>query len=153
MNRFFTTLFASLLLAINVMGENVIIGDRLPDIDIRKWLMDIEPSDAEYTCYLFYHSQSPLCQKCLATLERSVAAHKSLNMVIITKEEYGDAGVTLTRHLNDRTGVAFDDNGRTFRSFGVKYIPFCVISRKHKVVWCGNGNLLNDSMIEKILTK
>ena len=54
----------------------------------------------------------------------------NLNLIIMTKEKYGDAGVALTEHLEDRIGVAFDDNGRTFRYFGVKFIPFCVIRDK-----------------------
>ena len=151
-NRFFATLLTTLLLSFNAMGENIIVGERLPDISIRKWLMDTQPSDAEYTCILFYHSESKLCQKSLEFIEQYIATHnKSLNVIIITKEEYSRAGVTLTRHLNDYTGVAFDDNGRTFRYFGVKYIPFCVISRKNRAVWCGNGNLLNDNILDKIL--
>ena len=152
MNRFITALLFILCLSFKAMGENIIIGERLPDISIRKWLMDTQPMNAEYTCILFYHSKSKLCQKSLETIKQYISTHnKSLNVIILTKEEYSRAGVALTRHLNDYTGVAFDDNGRTFRYFGVKYIPFCVISRKNKAVWCGNGNLLNDNILDKIL--
>ena len=152
MNRFIVALITILFLSHNVMGENVIVGERLPDMSIRQWLMDTQPASAEYTCILFYHSESNLCQQSLETIKQYMTSHdKLLNLIIITKEEYSRAGVTLTRHLGDYTGVAFDDNGRTFRYFGVKYIPFCVISRKNRAVWCGNGNLLNNKILDKIL--
>ena len=42
--------------------QNVIVGDKTPDMHVRKWLMDTEPSEAEYSCLLFFHSRSHLCQ-------------------------------------------------------------------------------------------
>lgn len=154
MKNFFATIFFSLLLSLCATAENIVIGDRLPDLNIRKWLMDSQPSDAEYTCYLFYHSHSELCQQSLEKIKLYISEHNpSLNVVIITKEEYSSAGVTLTRYLDNHTGVAFDDNGRTFRYFGVKYIPFCVISHKKRAVWCGNGNTLSNMILDNILTK
>ena len=152
MNRFLATLFFTLLISLSAAGENIIVGERLPDMSIRKWLMDIQPTNTEYTCILFYNSTSELCQESLENIKQYISNHeKELNLIIVTKEEYSKAGVTLTRHLNDYTGVAFDDNGRTFKSFGVKYIPFCVISRKNRVVWCGNSLALNDTTLNKIL--
>lgn len=115
--------------------------------------MDTEPSDAEYSCLLFFHSRSHLCQRTLATLKQHINNYgDKLNLTIITKEAYEQAGVALTEHLKDRIGVAFDDSGKTFRYFGVKFIPFCVISHKKRVVWCGNGALLNEATMNKIIT-
>ena len=80
-----------------------------------------------------------------------VMDNPNINLVIITKEKYGNAGVALTEHLENRVGVAFDDNGRTFRYFGVKFIPFCVIhNKKSRVKWCGNALSLSENIIEKI---
>ena len=73
-------------------------------------------------------------------------------MVILTKEKYSEAGVTLTEHLGHNTCVAFDDAGRSFRNFGVKFIPFCVICNKRKaVMWCGHAGALNQQIIERII--
>lgn len=153
MKRFFTVILAIFALTLNAAAENVIIGDKLPDMSIKKWLMDTQPSDAEYTCILFFHSKSDLCQKTLSKLKRYTKQWgEKLNLIIITKENYSEVGVSLTQHLDERIGVAFDDNGRTFRYFGVKFIPYCVISQKKRVEWCGNGALLNDKTLENILT-
>lgn len=132
-------------------AENVIIGEKVPQLSIDKWLMDIQPSATEYTCVLFYHSESELCRKSLRRVKHMVMNNPSMNLIIITKEKYGDAGVALTEHLEDRVGVAFDDNGRTFRTFGVKFIPFCVIhNKKGRTTWCGNALSLEEKTLEKI---
>lgn len=135
-------------------AENIVLGEKLPDMRIDSWLMDLEPDDAPHTCILFHHSESPLCNKVLKRVKRLINKHKAeFNLIIITKEEYAAAGVALTEHLADNVGVAFDEKGRTFRAFGIKFIPFCIISdSRHRALWCGNGAALNEQAIEKILT-
>lgn len=152
MKRFLTIIFAIIMLPVTIKAQHIIVGDKMPDINASKWLMDTEPSEAEYSCLFFFHSKSHLCQQALATVKQHINTYgDKLNLTIITKEDYRDAGVALTEHLKDRIGVAFDDNGKTFRHFGVKFIPFCIISHKKRVVWCGNGALLNSATVEKII--
>lgn len=153
MKQLFVIILAALVLPLTTQAQNVIVGDKTPDMHVRKWLMDTEPSEAEYSCLLFFHSRSHLCQQALTSLKRHISNYGDrLNLTIITKEAYEQAGVALTEHLKERIGVAFDDNGKTFRDFGVKFIPFCVITHKKRVVWCGNGALLNDETMSKIIT-
>ena len=154
MKKFVTLMLALVAFATAANAEGVIIGDRLPDMRISSWLMDMQPDEADYTCILFCHSESPLCSKCIKHVKRLINNYKpNFNIIIITKEAYSSAGVSLTEHLADNTGIAFDDKGRTFRSFRVKFIPFCVISNdKRRAVWCGNGAALTEQIIETILT-
>lgn len=154
MKRTILALAAALLTLAAANAENIVIGEKLPETRFRKWLMDMQPDAADYTCILFYHSESPLCRQCLQRIKGLVSKYGTkLNVIIVTKEDYATAGVTLTEHLGDRIAVAFDDGGRTFRYFGVKFIPFCVVSdRKRRAVWCGNGNTLTENVIENIIT-
>lgn len=153
MKQLLIIIFAIITLPLSIKAQNIIIGDKMPEISVRKWLMDSEPNEAEYSCLLFYHSQSHLCQEALITIKQHINTYgDKLNLKIITKENYKNAGVALTEHLKDRIGVAFDDAGKTFKDFGVKFIPFCVISRKNRVVWCGNAAQLNSYTINKIIT-
>lgn len=143
----------SILLAASVLqAENIVIGEPVPKVHIRQWLMDFRPAPAEYTCIVFYHSDSPVCRRSLPVIKRMVQHFDGkLNAVIITKEDYDEAGVTLTEHLDDHIGVAFDDDCRTFRYFQVNYIPYCVIcDRKHRAVWCGNAAAMDERVLEKI---
>lgn len=155
MKRYAIILLAILFSATTyVKAENIVIGDKLPEMRLQAWLMDMQPDQASYTCILFYHTESELCKRSLKQIKRLVKANAPhFNMIIITKEDYKSAGVALTEHLADNIGVAFDDRGRTFRYFGVKFIPFCVISdSKRRAVWCGNGTSLDQATIDKILT-
>ena len=142
MKRFFAILLLLLTATTATTAQNVIIGERLPDLSLRRWLMDLEPEQTEYTCYLFYHSESELCKKALAKIKP-----------LIESDEWELGLVTLTEHLDDRIGVAFDLQGRAFRSLEVNFIPFCVIcDRKRRALWCGNGATLTNSVLDKILT-
>lgn len=154
MKRFFAILLLFLITAADASAQSVIIGEKLPDMALRKWLMDFTPSQTEYTCYLFHHSESPLCIKALNAIKPLIkGVAQQMNLIIITKEEYEDAGVTLTEHLDDNIYVAFDLQGRAFRSLEVSFIPFCLIcDRKNRLLWCGNGLTLTQNILDKTLT-
>lgn len=153
MRKFLFVLTAFLSLFETSKGQNVVIGEVAPDLKIKQWLMDLQPEEADYTCILFYHSESPQCRKNLEKVKTLCrTAEGKINMVILTKEKYSEAGVTLTEHLGHNTCVTFDDAGRSFRNFGVKFIPFCVICNKRKaVMWCGHAGALNQQIIERII--
>lgn len=138
----------------SVKAQNIILEEKVPDSKIRAWLMDLQPDAADYTCIFFHHSQSPRCRECLPKVKKIVdSSEGKLNMVIITKEDYSKAGVTLTEYLNDKVGVAFDDGGRTFIAYGVRFIPFCVIyDKKGYAVWCGHAKSFNEKVFDRILT-
>ena len=154
MKQILMILFFVLTSLTTASAQNIIVGERLPEFSLRKWLMDLPPERSEYTCYLFYHSESALCAKSLNTIKPLIKeANAQLNLIIVTKEEYKDAGVTLTEHLDDNIYVAFDLQGRAFRSIGVDFIPFCVIcDKKRRAMWCGNTMTLTQSVLDKILT-
>lgn len=148
-----TTILA--LCCINATAQNVIIGEKVPELRIKQWLMDLQPESADFTCIVFHHSESPLCRQCLSNVKQLVKDFEQrINVVVVTKEAYNKAGTTLTEHLTDHTCVAFDDNGRTFRYFGVKFIPFCVITNhKRRALWCGNGNSLSETILQEIISQ
>lgn len=149
-------LVAIALYTINATNaQNIILGEKVPDSRFRSWLMDLQPDVADYTCLLFYHSKSPRCQKCLPQIDKMVEKYGSkLNLIIVTKEDYGKAGVTLTEYLDDRVGVAFDDGGRTFAAYGVRFIPFCVIyDKKGNAAWCGHASTFSEKIFDRILTQ
>ena len=154
MKRLLIILCTLFTLPLCASAQSIIIGDKTPEMSVRKWLMDSQPSDAEYRCLLFYHSKSELCKQNLKIIKGLIGKYDGrINLSIITKEDYREAGVSLTEHLKEYIGVAFDDNGKTFRDFGVKFIPYCIICNKKRIVWCGNAALLNEQRLEKIITK
>ena len=155
MKRLFLCILLALMAFSDGVCQSVIVGDKLPSsIRPRRWLMDIQPDQADYTCILFCHSESELCQQAINSIKPIVNEYGStLNMVILTKERYEKAGVALTEHLDDRVGVAFDEGGRIFKQLGVSFIPFCVVcDKKRRTQWCGNGAMFTREVMNNILT-
>ena len=155
MKRIFLCLMLLFAPLSEALCQNIIIGERLPsDVRPRRWLMDMQPEAADFSCILFYHSESEVCQAALAHIKPILEAYGSqVNLVIITKELYEKAGVALTEHLDDRVGVAFDEGGRLFKQLEVSFIPFCVVcDKKRRTQWCGNGAMFTRDVMNNILT-
>ena len=77
-------------------SQSITTGKVVPDLKIKQWLMDLRPDDADYTCVMFYHSESPQCHKYVSHIKSiTKQASERINVIIITKEKYADAGVTL----------------------------------------------------------
>lgn len=155
MRRLCIIIFALLCSTTAALAQNIIIGDKIPKIRSHAWLMDAEPDSAPYTCIIFYHSESDLCNAALRGVKQLCREYKGqFNIVIITKEDYSVAGVSLTSALDNYSGVLFDNEGRIFRDFGVKFVPFCVIYNSHReAVWCGNAATLNINIFRNIVTE
>ena len=154
MRLLLTILCSMAFMATSAEAQNIILGEKVPDSKFRSWLMDMQPDAADYTCILFHNSKSPRCQKHLPQIKRIVNSNEDkLNLIILTKEDYSKAGVALTEHLGDHIGVAFDDGGRTFTAYGVRFIPFCVIyDKKGYALWCGHAGSLTQEIFDRILT-
>ena len=154
MRKFLFILAATICFIEVAQSQNVIIGEIAPDLKIKQWLMDLQPENADYTCVMFYHSESPQCRKYVSHIKNiTKQAEERINVIIITKEKYSDAGVTLTEHLGGNVCVAFDDAGRSFRNFGIKFIPFCVIYNKKRIAqWCGHAGGFTQDILETIVT-
>ena len=72
-------------LQIECRAQSVVVGDRLPDLHLRRWLMDLQPDQSDYTCLLFHHSESEVCRQSLRSIAAMVEEYGStLNLVIIT---------------------------------------------------------------------
>lgn len=152
----FTIIFFAFLFCIEIaQGQNVIIGEKIPTIKSGTWLMDAQPEQANFSCIIFYHSESKLCQESLKKMNALCKEYPGqFNLTIITKEEHDKAGVTLTSLISDYTGILFDESGAIFKNFGVKFLPFSVIcNSKGRVLWCGNPATLNIDIFKDIVIK
>ena len=88
MKRLILTLVIMLSAVVAASAQNVVIGEKLPETRFRKWLMDLQPEAADYTCMIFYHSESPLCRQCLRRVKNMVSKYGTkLNVIIVTKED------------------------------------------------------------------
>lgn len=155
MKRVFLLLFALLACALHssVRAQNIVIGEKAPEIKNVIWLADKVPAAADYSLLVFFHSSNRSCFDSLDKVKKiSEDLAPRLRVVIITQEELDKIAHALTPYLSERFGVAFDHEKKIFANFGVQFIPFSVITdAKNRVQWMGNPQILTHKLIYQII--
>ncbi|MBQ5738383.1 MAG: hypothetical protein IIV55_04980 [Alistipes sp.] len=133
--RFVTLLILTLALSCGLcQAQSLKFGDELPRLDVNS-SVNLRKIDKQYTCLVFMHSKSDLSLEAISEF-RSASRDfvDSMAIVFITPEDSLDR-----RILEDADIVAFDNNGRTFANFGVRFVPFAVVykTRGRVVMWFG----------------
>lgn len=139
------------LLAAASPAQNIVLGERVPDLRSAVWLGGRQPAAAPFTYVEFYHTSLRGGEASLANLE--ALARKlgtKLRVVVVTrekKEEIEGALAPLLRR-SDRFGVVLD-GARYFASYGVSYLPFGVLTdAKNRALWMGNTLTLTEEIID-----
>lgn len=155
MKQIFLTIAVLLTFTVAVLGqESPEVNSRAPKLNIKEWL-DKKPRQrprTKYTMIEFVHSTNKVSVKRLGLLnELTEASHGKLSVIVLTKEHSDEAKEILTNGT-PLYYPAFDDEGKTFEAFGVKYIPYAVIyNRRGKIKWIGGSTTLtNEEVIEII---
>lgn len=120
-------------------GQEIALGERVPEFRIAAWLDDRQPEAAPLTYIEFFHSSSPAGVK---SLER-------LRIVVVTREQHEKVARMLRPYLSERIGVALDA-ARGFELFGVRYVPFGVLTdRRNRALWMGNTLQFDEETIQQ----
>lgn len=132
-------------------AQKLMIGQRAPELKTAQWLTG-KPAEGRTQLLVFYHSSSKEATDQLAQLDGYAKKYgEKLNVTILSREaEEKVRPLVLDR---PRTYyVALDDNGKTFSSFGVQYVPFSVlIDGRGKMLWFGNPAQLDANTLIKLL--
>lgn len=152
MKRLLSLLAAVLLTQGVLRAQNIVIGERAPELKNVTWLSDRQPVAADFSYVVFFHSSNEGCMRTLPNLkELSSKLGTKLRIVVVTQEDSGKIGPILSPYLSQRFGVALDPSKRTFSGFGVDFVPFSVlIDSKNRVVWMGNPMTVTSNFIQKI---
>lgn len=155
MKRVFLLLFALLACALygSVRAQNIVIGEKAPELKNVVWLADKAPAAADYSLIVFFHSSN---QSCFDSLDKVKGISEDLaprlRVIVITQEEVDKIAPALTRYLSERFGVAFDHEKKIFANFGVQFVPFSVVTDvKNRVQWMGNPLILTHKLIYQII--
>lgn len=131
-------------------AQNVLIGEKAPEIKSATWLEGRQPRPAPLTYIEFYHSTQPNGDESLAHLER--LARKlgtKLRVVVVTNEKKESFAAVLLPYVtrNGNFGVILD-GGRIFTAYGVSYLPFGVlVDAKNRALWLGNSLNLKEEIL------
>lgn len=133
----------------SVTAQNVVLGDRVPDLKVSKWLDDHQPAAAPATYIEFFHSSNPACVTSLDKLKKLTGKlGTKLRVIVVTKEDPAKITSLLKPYLSQQIGVALGAE-KGFTAFGVTYVPFGVLTdAKNRAVWMGNSLQFNEKLIE-----
>lgn len=141
--------FALASAAGSATAQNVVLGDRVPDLKAPKWLDDRQPAAAPATYIEFFHSSNPACVTSLDKLKKLTGKlGTKLRVIVVTKEDPAKIASLLKPYLSQQIGVALGAE-KGFTAFGVTYVPFGVLTdAKNRAVWMGNSLQFNEKLIE-----
>ena len=133
----------------SVTAQNVVLGDRVPELKVSKWLDDRQPAAAPATYIEFFHSSNPACVTSLDKLKKLTGKlGTKLRVIVVTKEDPAKITSLLRPYLSQQIGVALGTE-KGFTAFGVTYVPFGVLTdAKNRAVWMGNSLQFNEKLIE-----
>lgn len=142
--------FALASTAGSATAQNVVLGDRVPDLKAPKWLDDRQPAAAPATYIEFFHSSNPACVTSLDKLKKLTGKlGTKLRVIVVTKEDPAKIASLLKPYLSQQIGVAIGAE-KGFTAFGVTYVPFGVLTdAKNRAVWMGNSLQFNEKLIEQ----
>lgn len=137
---FLLLLLAALCAFAPLRAQTTVLGDRIPDVRPENWFNNVRPASAPLTVIAFFSASNPACLQALDHLQSLLDdAGTRMRVILVSRdrEEIVDRAVEL--YFSPRMTVALDTDGSLFRSFGIEYVPFCIlIDARRYVLWQGN---------------
>lgn len=132
-------------------AQKLITGVKAPDLKISEYLT-AEPVGGEPLLIEFFYSPSQPCLNYLPVLNELAKANAGRISVLLLAREERDKIASLMEDKGYAFAVALDDQGKTFTSYGVQFVPFGVLlDAKGRVLWFGNSTQLNQQTIDSAL--
>lgn len=131
-------------------AQNIILGERVPDLKAAAWLDGRQPTPTPMTYIEFFHSSNPSCITSIKRLKGLIEKSKQgISIIVVTKEDPEKITELMRPYLNERLFVALHaDKG--FEVFGVTYVPSGVlVGPRNRALWMGNSLQFNEQVIEQ----
>lgn len=133
------------------LAQSVSLGIRVPDIHLDSELgKELEMATKDYVYLVFVHSES---SPSIALVESLSGIDEplmhNLDVVLVTPEDIADNATIVERFADGRFPIAYDIEHRTFRNFGISYVPFGVIydAKRNRALWFGSTLPFDDSAL------
>lgn len=151
MKTYFLVLLFSIATSISASAQKLMIGEKTPELRVSEWLKEKPQSGKKIYVIEFAHTTSPPSMSRLERLNNLAKSKPDINIILLFKESK-DIVHNHTRHINYNFFVAIDNEGKTFSSYGVNFVPFSIIiDKKGHAIWFGNSDQLNDNIINEAL--
>lgn len=134
-------------------AQGIAIGERVPELKPAEWLgQRPDASDKRPTLIVFFHTASAPCVEVLPHLDSLGRSTDRIKILVVAMEAKERIAPTLARYLGDGFFAAIDSSGKTFASYGIKYVPFGVlVDSRGRALWVGNPVLATEETLRKNL--
>lgn len=131
-------------------AQNIILGEKVPDLKPAGWIDNRHPAPASITYVEFFHSSNPACLRSLKRLRDLATRSKpAMRVIVVTREDTARIAPLIRPYLGQRVSAAVHAE-RGFAAFGVTYVPFGVlIDSRNRALWMGNSLQINEQIIEQ----
>jgi hypothetical protein len=125
-------------------AQNIVIGQKSPELKNIEWLEGHEPVETELTCIVFFHSSNRSSIEALRHVDEMAESECGrLRIIVVTQEPVEKIEPMLKPYLSERLGVVLDPKKKVFGAFGVHYVPLGVLlNARNRVEWVGNPQQL-----------
>ncbi len=132
-----------------LLAQNAALGQKVPEIRAEAWLDGVRPASAPLTVLTFFTVSNPVCEQTLEHLHAlTEKADNRLRVIVVTRDDEAKTASVMAPYLSPRMTVAFDTEGKIFKSFGVDYVPFSLLTdAKNRVLWQGNPLRLTEKIV------
>lgn len=137
-------------IACGAAAQNIVLGERVPELKAAAWLNDREPVPAPMTYIEFFHSTNPSCLHSVKRLnELTTRMNGRICVIVVTKEDPEKVAQLIGAYQNKRFFIALRaDKG--FELFGVAYVPSGVlVDPRNRALWMGNSLQFTEKTIEQ----
>ena len=151
MRHFFVILTTILFFTLSAEAQSVRLGERTPEVSVMsEYGSKLEYVERDLVCLVFVSSHCEPCIKAVQTIDRALL--EKINIILLTTESHELHDEIVERIGATELSIAYDIEGKTYKAFGINYIPFAVIySVKRKIVkWFGPVQQLDGSLVEQI---
>ncbi len=139
-------------MSVSASAQKLVIGQRAPDLRVGQYLSGGPVlEDVPLWIEFFYSAGKPSLDR-LPALDELARRYEGRLQVVALSREAADQVEPLIRGKEYAFAVGLDEEGKTFQSFGVEYVPFSVLlDAKGKVCWYGNPVRLDQKTIDAVL--
>lgn len=153
MRRFFAILLLMVATSVGVHAQSIRLGESVPALSLQSSIDEtLAIYNRDYVCLIFAHSESQPCVDAIRNFAPTAEAiGKQCAIVVITTENELDKEAVAERLGAEDYILAFDSQGRTFKSFGIHYVPFAVVYRtkNSRIEWFGPMHHIETSTFQR----
>ena len=143
--------FGLLFSPVATQAQKLVIGSRVPDFKGVEW-RTLPPRTETPTLIEFYAPGNASSVRFFPKLAEISRRFENIQIVVLTHgNASGTTADSLPAKYGDRYFIGVDPDGKVYRAFQVRYVPYTVlVNSKGELYWQGNLGNLSATVLERV---